>query len=351
MTQRPSSSRPAMARLCPSLSLLFLLTMACFPSQDPARAFQTLCAEQWRSVEHATHQVVEGREGWLFFGPELRHISLGPFWGLDAARHSASTDADPIAAILDFRTQLDRLGVNLLMVPVPPKAMVYPDMLAGEPLDSRRLDPFHREFYDLLRREGVAVLDLSPVFRDARQDTGEHLYCKTDTHWSGHGCVVAAEVIAQELRDRTWAPQATEEMTYEWRDIDIVGDLSATLGCTGSTEPLRVRSVGRRMGGGLIPVPPDRKSPILLLGDSHCLVFHAGDDMHAGGAGLLDQLALELGSPVDLVGVRGSGATPARINLMRRARSSPGYLSAKRVIIWCFAAREFTESTGWQKIP
>jgi hypothetical protein len=28
----------------------------------------------------------------------------------------------------------------------------------------------------------------------------------------------------------------------------------------------------------------------------------------------------------------------------------PGYLARKRVIIWCFAAREFTESTGGQKV-
>ena len=61
----------------------------------------------------------------------------------------------------------------------------------------------------------------------------------------------------------------------------------------------------------------------MLLGDSHNLVFHAGDDMLASGAGLPDQLALELGFPVDLVAVRGSGATPARINLFRRAQKDP----------------------------
>lgn len=54
---------------------------------------------------------------------------------------------------------------------------------------------------------------------------------------------------------------------------------------------------------------------------------------------------------VDLVAVQGSGETPARANLMRRARSDPGNLSGKRLVIWCFAAREFTESSGWQKVP
>ncbi len=90
---------------------------------------------------------------------------------------------------------------------------------------------------------------------------------------------------------------------------------------------------------------------MVLLGDSHNLVFHSGGDMHAKGAGLADQLASLWGLPVDLVAVRGSGATPARINLLRQARANPKYLGEKKIVVWCFAAREFTESQGWQKVP
>ena len=73
--------------------------------------------------------------------------------------------------------------------------------------------------------------------------------------------------------------------------------------------------------------------------------------MLAKGAGLPDQLALELGFPVDLVAVRGSGATPSRINLLRRAQKDPNYWTGKKWVIWCFSAREFTESDGWRKVP
>jgi len=66
---------------------------------------------------------------------------------------------------------------------------------------------------------------------------------------------------------------------------------------------------------------------------------------------LPDQLALELGFAVDLVAVRGSGATPARINLYRNGRADAGYLKGKKLVIWCFAAREFTESQGWRLVP
>jgi alginate O-acetyltransferase complex protein AlgJ len=73
--------------------------------------------------------------------------------------------------------------------------------------------------------------------------------------------------------------------------------------------------------------------------------------MHTREAGLPDQLALELGFPVDLAGVRGSGATPARINLLRRVQKDPGYWKKKKIVIWCFASREFTQSDGWKKVP
>jgi alginate O-acetyltransferase complex protein AlgJ len=105
----------------------------------------------------------------------------------------------------------------------------------------------------------------------------------------------------------------------------------------------------RTEAGG--PLPPDRSSPILVLGDSHVLVFHAGGDMHATGAGFVDLLAYRLRMPLDLIGVRGSGATPARVNLFRRSRSNSDYLAPKKLIIWCFSAREFTESDGWRKLP
>ena len=73
--------------------------------------------------------------------------------------------------------------------------------------------------------------------------------------------------------------------------------------------------------------------------------------MHAAGAGLPDQLAFELGAPVDVLGVRGSGATPARVSLARRARANPNYLAEKKVIIWCFGARELTQADAWKIVP
>ena len=112
-------------------------------------------------------------------------------------------------------------------------------------------------------------------------------------------------------------------------------------------EKITVQTVSEKSTGAAIE--PDANSPLLLLGDSHTLIYH---DFLAERAGLLDQLALELGFAPDLIGTRGSGATPVRLNLYRRSLKDAGYLAKKKVVVWCFAAREFTEATeGWAKAP
>jgi alginate O-acetyltransferase complex protein AlgJ len=36
---------------------------------------------------------------------------------------------------------------------------------------------------------------------------------------------------------------------------------------------------------------------------------------------------------------------------MRRAAGDEAYMAGKKVVVWCFTAREFTESQGWRKVP
>jgi alginate O-acetyltransferase complex protein AlgJ len=332
-------------------------------TEEAARAFRVQAAAKAKAAAKTYAVTVRGRDGWMFFAPELRHVGAGTFWGAAAAKVSQSLEpenADPLPAILDFKAQLNKAGIDLLLVPVPPKSIVHADKLAVG-IDTRfRLDVEHQKFYALLRERGVAVLDLAPDFLVRRNDKLGAPYCKQDTHWSGRGCVLAARAIAKQIADRPWLQSATKtKLFHEWKRVTIKGDLWLSAGPKPpAPESLALRFVGTRAAStskvkkaALKPIAPSRTSPVILLGDSHDLVFHEGDDMHTRGAGLPDQLALELGFPVDLIAVRGSGATPSRVNLMRRAKANPKYLSGKKLVVWCFSAREFTESLGWQKVP
>ena len=316
---------------------------------DAGTSFRETAAAKSKEVP-----VVQGTGPWLYLPAELAHIAAGKFWGEEAAKVSKAgkpENADPLPAIVDFKSQLDKAGIELILVPVPPKAFVYPEpLMGGAPAEPapERLDFFHQQFFDELRKNGVVVLDLLPdlLARRAR----EQMFCKTDSHWSGLATVVAAEKIAGLLKGREWLkPAQTLETKSEVREVEIRGDLAKMQNeASPAAETLQLRFVTDTAGAA---IPPDKTSPVVLLGDSHNLVFHAGGDMLASGAGLPDQLAQELKIPVDLIGVRGSGATPARVNLLRRVQGDGNYLKNKKVVVWCFTAREFTEATGWNKVP
>jgi SGNH hydrolase-like domain, acetyltransferase AlgX len=303
-----------------------LLLLCLLPILASAQVLQTDQILKER-LETAQSGAIEGVQGWRFLPAEIDHLLAG----------DPATDAKkPLEAIVDFHEQLKRLDVRLIVVPVPPKVVIHPEYL-----DSRLeegLSATEASFYETLRAKGVQVVDLAPEFVSAKSKGP--LYCARDTHWNGRGISLAAEKLSEMLQGV--APRALALQTSE-ETLEIQGDLG------GSTEKVLLRFV--RAPGQTGRLEPDRASPILLLGDSYLLVFHQGGDMHAAGAGLPDQLAFELGTPIDVVAVRGSGATSARVSLARRARASPDYLAGKKVIIWCFGARELTQAEAWKLVP
>ena len=331
------------------LSIL-LLAFANFTAAETELFGQSL-AEKATEAKAQKTTIVSGKDGWLFFAPELRHLSVGQFWGDAAKRVSRASNpefADPLPAILDFKAQLDEAGIALIFVPIPAKATIYPEMISEHgTVTETRTDKYHLKFYDILREQGVNVLDLTPLFLKNRFTDAGPVYCKQDTHWSGQGCVLAAEAIAKAIGTPSWMAEVPKRnVRTETRTIAITGDLWRELGDENlQKEQLQLTYVN--VGVGLPNPYAWRASPVVLLGDSHSLVFHAGGDMHAQGAGLPDHLAHQLGFPVDVVAVRGSGATPSRLNLYRRRDNMKG----KRVVVWRLSVREFTEGQGWRLVP
>ncbi len=301
---------------------------------------------------------VTGIDGWLFLVPELRAMTVGPFWGKQAEAVSRASNrkyADPLAAIVDFDRQLKTAGIQLVVVPIPAKASVYPEKLSplvkiGRDRTPPRLDPYHRQFHRVLKQHGVEILDLLPVFLKRRNDRGGPLYCRTDSHWSGRGVAIAAAALLDTLEKTEWRKGlARFKSAVETRPVTISGDLARLQTPDDPvTETLPLTFAGSPgKNGKPQPVPVSRSSPILVMGDSHTLVFH-DPALFARGAGFPDHIAAGLGIPVDLVGVRGSGATATRITLLRRRDN----LRGKKLVIWCFSIREYTESfSGWRKVP
>lgn len=334
------------------VSLLVLLAVALATWSFAAKpGFRDICRKYVENI--GAGSIINGVDGWLFFKDDLQHLGAGKFWGDAAASASGAKDkstADPLPAIEEYNKLLAERGITLYLMPVPPKALIYPDKLAvtiDRTAATEELALYH-EFYKQLAARGVKVIDLLPKLLENRDKAG--LYCRTDTHYSGAGLALFAKAAAEAIKKEEWYA-ATEKKNYtrSKRVVTIHGDLNQMAGGTGPEEEVELAVVTGKDDGKQIE--SDMKSPVILLGDSHTLVFQAGGDLYAKGAGLFDHLSAELGFAVDLLGVRGSGVTPARIKLFQRAKQDAGYLAGKKALIWCFAAREFTGTDGWKRIP
>jgi len=320
---------------------------------ESQQKFLNELAAKSRAAQSENAAVIAGVDGWFFLSSDIRFLSVGQFWGADAAKVSRAhkpESADPMLAIVDFHEQLKKRGIDLLLMPVPPKAAIYPEkILPDVDLHGEPAAPYLARFYDELRKREIDVVDLSPIFLQNRANEHGPVFCKTDTHWSGFGCVLAAQTIKDKIHEKLTA-QPQKNYAAEWKETTIKGDLGDLAGVSmkkPEPEKIAIRTISDKETGAAIN--PDPNSPLLIIGDSHTLVFH---DFLAEKSGLLDQIAYETGFAPDLIGTRGSGSTSVRISLYRRARKDPGYLARKKMIVWCFAAREFTESDqGWDKVP
>jgi hypothetical protein len=173
--------------------------------EDSSCFQQALRPEMRRARFHALGdtgaQVVPGRDGWLFFRPDLRALldpdrrepprtetgAHGFTWVRPEGRLTAHQSV--VRAVVRFRDQLRERGVHLLVVPAPGKPAIYPERLtrraAGR--ESAVRSP-SEEFLEALRGRGVETVDLFAAFRAARRGSpAEPLYLARDTHWTPRG--------------------------------------------------------------------------------------------------------------------------------------------------------------------
>ena len=301
--------------------------------------FFTELKTQAQAARQDDRAFVEGKQGWLFLARELEAF-------YDQSRPTEFKQA--FEAIVDFHSQLQAAGIELLLVPVPFKSALYAEKLAGVPAaaawaQGARLDSGLQQLYRRLGAKGVQLVDLLPLFQQQPESQSDPLYCRTDSHWSGRGLELTSQAIAERIGLQSWAQgKAQKKYLQQKFSISLQGDLERLARPDHPREEiLSLRFVQDAAGN---PPGTDRRSPVLLIGDSHCLVFH-DPALHAAGAGLPDHLAAQLGFPVDLLAVRGSGANAVRLALRRRGDN----LQGKRLVIWCLAAREFLQA-GWKSI-
>jgi hypothetical protein len=295
-------------------------------------------------------KVYVGSGDWLYYQPELTALHG---WG-PLKREPFSPMKDPSMAklrmakdvVLEYAAQLKERGVPLLLVPVPVKAMIYPEYLAIGRFKEPLYHPDQKALYDQFRAAGIDVMDLSEEMWKLKYRM--QIFLQQDTHWTPDVMKLMAEHLNKHIRAKY--PQAVKEPLesplVNPRIIDRAsyGDLVGLLDVTapqfifGKEEATLVSIQG---------MDPSAKSPIALLGDSFVNVF---DDPALGftpedgtakderiKAGLANQLAVLLNQPIDVFAVNGGGATPARRDFARRFDDE---VRAKKLVVWVIACRD-----------
>lgn len=333
----PVDRRPI---LRPLLGALLISALPAAVWGNDGTAFAQLAAERAAEAAAASRRVVVGEDpAWLFLAADLKHMGTGEFW----SRPDPGPGGDPAAAIIAYHEALKALGVTLVVVPVPAKAALYPDKLAASQAPDAAFPS--APFFEKLTAAGVLAVDLEPVFRKEREE--QKVCCEQDSHWSPAACRLTAELISELPAVREMFP-AQDIVPRAGEEIRIVGDLADGLGKDAPEKELL--TVFKATAE---PVPPDDASPVILVGDSHTVVFsEAGGTIrnHTTGAGVRDHLQVRLGLPLAVVTTAASGADGARGLLARKAAAAPDFWKNRKLVVWCFSAREFTQGR-WRPIP
>ena len=283
-------------------------------------------------------QVYLGREGWLFYRPDVEHLT-----GAGFLTQPEDPGDDPSSALIDLHRQLAERGIRLLVVPVPGKASVYPEKLSPGVFSGLR-NPSTLNLYRRLTREGVQVLDLLPELLQAKLNSLQPLYLATDTHWSPSGMHLAARLLAARIRPWLGPPSTWLDFRRSKAEIESRGDTARMLPFEENSHPVRTEKVTVRPvvdGQGNL-WQPKPQADVLLLGDSFANIYSLEGMGWGSGAGLAEQISFELGRSLERIVRNGQGAWSTRRELQRSIRQGAGPLAGKKVVIFQFAARELS---------
>ncbi len=303
-------------------------------------------------------KAVAGKLGWYFFRPGMRYL-LEPYY--KDLKPAKFTGGDPIEAIEDFHRQLTSRGIELLVVPIPGKASIYPEKLTDQTDPEKQVYQHSERFIAELRARGVPAYNMHRRFSEARAAAAADsptLFMATDTHWSGAGVEVAASALAEHIRAMPWFSEYSHTLT---------ASDTAAHGPVLTRQKITVKRRGDVPVMTQIPrqealfpeeevdvyqvhdrddalYADDRDSPILVLGDSFSRVFHSDAPRSAG---FIANLACELQMPLASIVNDGGASTLVRQQLAR----DPTMLDGKKLVIWEFIERDIRFGMqGWQKI-
>jgi alginate O-acetyltransferase complex protein AlgJ len=297
-----------------------------------------------------TGGTVNGRDGWLFSASELLQLSR------------ISNTRAAVGSIADYAQQLRGQNIDLIVVPVPPKVLIYPDMVskaAKVPMKSRRparLDSLLKAAMDELSAKKIRVVDLTPVFIAHRDDKDGPVFPRNSNTWSPYGVQIATKEIAEAVRASRAGKNAgaVTGITAESVTLTFTGGL--VIGATGKVKPetFRTTKIGRISGDKVRSLAFNTSGgSVLMMGDDNVLAWReANNPQGSNGAfcSLAEQLSAELQLIPDVLSTSNDGRNTPRLRILRERTNGHGMLESTRAVIWVIPALDLT-APNWQRVP
>ena len=298
---------------------------------------------QFAWLKDGGEKTLVGRDGWLFYKPGVQYLTDRP-----GVEKSAATGRDALAAIVAFRDQLAARGIRLIVVPVPGKESIHPEMLTSrESRTDSAISPETRELLDALKAADVDVVDLFAAFTAAKRPVAAPLYLAQDTHWSPAGMELAAHLVALRIAASTAVQPGGVIYLSKPAPVDRTGDLVRMLRVPRIERGTQVEHAACEQitGDDGRPYRDDPASPVLVIGDSFLRIYETDEP---GAAGFVAHLAAELKRPLSSLVSDGGASTLVRQELSRR----PALLAKTKVVVWEFVERDIRFGIeGWQQVP
>ena len=310
-------------------------------------------------------KVISGRNGWLFYKKDVEYLYLKPVKDVKENSYNNETEDNPLSVIIDFKNQLREYETDLLVVIIPTKPAIYPDLITPGLTEKEIRSISHTfEFIEKLRENGVNVVNLfDPLHDERKRDSvyGDSIYLQKDTHWKTRGITRAAKVTAEAVREFDWYHEQHETREYVLDSVyvDREGDILKMTQLTEfkmanhvfqpeKTLCYQVFSVQRdsivETGSRQLYRDDYSRSRILVLGDSFSRIFQTDSPR---GAGWISHIAYELSEPVASIVNDGGASTIVRQTLSRKLN----LLKGKKLVIWEVVERDLRfGAQGWKQV-
>lgn len=286
-------------------------------------------------------QAITGRDGWLFYRPDVETVTGPPF--LNPARMKerariAGMQPDPVQAIVEFRDQLAKRGIELIVMPVPAKPTIESGMVSAKAAGAGMLqNPSFEEFKARLKRGGVRMFDPTPLLLERKKAGSQYL--ETDTHWRPETMEFVAQRLATFVSSN--APPGTGKYQVVEKEITSLGDIASMLKLPAGQTIYKKQAVSiHQVISGNALWRQSRDADVLLMGDSFCNIFSLPEMGWGESAGFAEHLSRALGRPLDCILRNSDAAFATREILSKELALGRDRLAGKKQVVWEFASRE-----------